>query len=997
MEAVLSILLNLFSNGIWSLGSYSLSKGMRWLKNREFSREEINQELAPILENALASAIESVKLDEQLSAQRLESFLSSNDVATIVRQIYACLLTPANQEDTRLGEVATEFQKLVEWHLGEFEDRGELEEKLFKMLTTGCKQALEASQTQGILGDITTLASSRLILDELEAIKKNLHFLTNRQLPSIEDIEAFEKRYRQQVSDRHGKITPPFLNLRQRFPIDEIYVTPNFVRFSRDKEQSEKNLRMTEFRQGLYRVVLLGNPGSGKSTFVQKLCYDLVSRYSDRLFAGRQVTPILVVLRDYGAEKKNSNCSILQFIEIRANSDYQVQPPPEAFEYLLLNGRAVVVFDGLDELLDTSDRQDISANVESFCNLYPSVPVLVTSRIVGYEQAPLDKDRFDVFYLSDFNEEQVQEYVTKWFALDPELKKKKQQQQVEAFMTESQTVRDLRSNPLMLGLMCNIYRGEGYIPRNRPDVYEKCAIMLFERWDKSRGINVQLTIEAHIRPTMMYLANWIYGDKSLQTGVTEGKLIEKAADYLCPRRFEDRDEAELAARNFIRFCNGRAWVFTDTGTTKDGEKLYQFTHRTFLEYFTAGHLVRNYKSPEKLAEVLLPKIAQQEWDVVAQLAFQMQNKNWEEAGDELLEAAIQKAGEMTEREKFNLLSFAARCLKFIVPSPRVTRHITNACIEYSLAWGIERMKPRKNQDIDEFSDYRSPGEIIESLIENSATENKGTIADVVEKLVIKKLNGDSEVESVLALEIITYQLVVKESNNFCKTILERICEACFHKIQILSQNNFNFCLQAYHLKKISAVNLIKWYGFGGCFNNSFFMHHVTYGLTSLAYSSLDAAINQNQFDITEVKYKLLQLKQISQILSACLHTLSAKITKPVISESVLSVIEDFQDSTLLLALDSETLFGAFTLFAVMLEKYEIKDMLEILQNIEETKSPFFDSLRWTFIARFKPAEIDKVRPELNRCGFTQKQQAFIWRWVQGQINFVEKTASTETD
>jgi predicted NACHT family NTPase len=164
-------------------------------------------------------------------------------------------------------------------------------------------------------------------------------------------------------------------------------------------------------------------------------------------------------------------------------------------------------------------------------------------------------------------------------------------------LEESQPVPDLRSNPLLLALMCNIYRGEGYIPKNKPDVYGKCAEMLFERWDKGRGIQVPLPIkeiESQIKPTMMYLAHWIYSDEALQSGVTERKLVAKAADYLCPKRFEDRDEAEQAAREFIEFCRGRAWVFTDTGTTKEGDGLYQFTHRTFLEYFTACYLVRMY-------------------------------------------------------------------------------------------------------------------------------------------------------------------------------------------------------------------------------------------------------------------------------------------------------------------------------------------------------------------------------------------------------------------
>jgi predicted NACHT family NTPase len=246
--------------------------------------------------------------------------------------------------------------------------------------------------------------------------------------------------------------------------------------------------------------------------------------------ARRQLSPILVVLRDYGAEKKARNCSILQFIESTSNSNYQTQSPGGAFEYLLLNGHVLVVFDGLDELLDTRYRQEISSDVEAFCNLYPSVPVLVTSREVGYEQAPLDETKFEIFQLSPFTEEQVRNYAYKWFGADPEFGLEQRKQKTEAFLQESRIAPDLRSNPLMLALMCNIYRGENYIPRNRPDVYEKCALMLFERWDRMRGINASLPFEAHIRPTMMYLAHWIYSEDTLQGGVTEQRLIAYSAE-----------------------------------------------------------------------------------------------------------------------------------------------------------------------------------------------------------------------------------------------------------------------------------------------------------------------------------------------------------------------------------------------------------------------------------------------------------------------------------
>src|SRR3954449_12006580 len=77
-----------------------------------------------------------------------------------------------------------------------------------------------------------------------------------------------------------------------------------------------------------------------------------------------------------------------------ACSMHPVAAPAQAFEYLLSVGRMMVIFDGLDELLDTRDRGDITRDIESFCAYFPTAPVLVTSREVGYDQTPLDQQLF---------------------------------------------------------------------------------------------------------------------------------------------------------------------------------------------------------------------------------------------------------------------------------------------------------------------------------------------------------------------------------------------------------------------------------------------------------------------------------------------------------------------------------------------------------------------------------------------------------------------------
>ena len=101
--------------------------------------------------------------------------------------------------------------------------------------------------------------------------------------------------------------------------------------------------------------------------------------------------------------------------------------------------------------------------------------------------------------------------------------------------------------------------------------------MLFDRWDRSRGIEVELPFRSHLFLAMQHLAHWIYQDQELQTGVRADALTEKTSEYLLDWQYEDDAEAQEAAAQFVEFCAGRAWVFTDTGLTSDDTPLYQFT------------------------------------------------------------------------------------------------------------------------------------------------------------------------------------------------------------------------------------------------------------------------------------------------------------------------------------------------------------------------------------------------------------------------------------
>ncbi|WP_435605864.1 NACHT domain-containing protein [Streptomyces ardesiacus] len=505
-----------------------------------------------------------------------------------------------------------------------------------------------------------------------------------KALKGIDDLASFhvfENQLRDQVRNLHATMRLPHAGTTRKVPYSRLFVEPQLGVFvKQEREIRNVNVDLQHVLSASHRTVILGDPGGGKSTLSLKLAYDIARSAANAVSAP---VPFLFILRDHIDDFKARSLTLIEHLENVCRKPYNIDPPQGGVEYLLNSGRAFVIFDGLDELTDTSLRRGVVDFVESFVHLHPNVPILVTSRRVGYDEAPLDESLFEAVNLADLDKNQVRDYANKWFALDESIEKSRRTELAESFLRDSQFVSDLRRNPLMLSLMCGIYASENYIPANRPDVYKKCAELLFEKWDKQRGIGVSLPFDAHVKHALNSLALWMYSTPKAQHGMKREALIEFVTGFLLEKRFDDEVEAENAATKFVDFCTGRAWVLTDVGSDVT-QGIYGFTHRTFLEYFAANQLVRQNSSARALFNRLRSRIAAAEWDVVAQLSLQILGNNVDDGADDFLQLALKEASTRgNTSEARNLISFCGRALAFAVPRPGIIREICESAVAIS--------------------------------------------------------------------------------------------------------------------------------------------------------------------------------------------------------------------------------------------------------------------------------------------------------------------------
>jgi hypothetical protein len=397
--------------------------------------------------------------------------------------------------------------------------------------------------------------------------------------------DALEESLRRHSALRYGTIDVPSTDVHTRVRIDDLYVPTRFV-----LDDDPPPTLYEQLARKTFRVVILGNPGSGKSTLARKWCYDLATGAAPLM---DELTPVGVLLPLRAISSALTRDRALTD-PLRAALDHAVivemqqSPEPEAFELLLRAGRIAPIFDGLDEMPDLGLRRRIRNELETFAERYPKAPIIVTSRIVGYDSAPLTRLRFRHARMDDFGEEQVKIYARKWFAstVQPSAAAKEMSAR---FLDATDGVRDLRRSPLMLGLLCTSYRHHGAIGRSRTSVYQQTARLMFENWDRMRGLEAP-PVEPWFREVLAYLAWTMLTDPMLAAGVTARVAISMITNYLTDAAGWNPEHAAAAALELLEYSVGRAWVFTEIGTAAGEGGVFQFTHRTFLEYFAAEHL-----------------------------------------------------------------------------------------------------------------------------------------------------------------------------------------------------------------------------------------------------------------------------------------------------------------------------------------------------------------------------------------------------------------------
>ncbi|WP_427136583.1 NACHT domain-containing protein [Pseudarthrobacter sp. S9] len=502
------------------------------------------------------------------------------------RLIQTFILSKMTLDPHDLAEVRIEFtdafQRLLEIEFKEQEFIArELAQSLWPLLENFVAHVGSDALSSNVKGLLTarrsTDAASEILQDSAP-----LPLYVRQLLESISGLERIKAArnaafdIRREIKSSFGVMNMDHL-LEGDFRVDKKDV---FIhRTLTERGQSAKNIETSELPigpNGIGRVVVLGDPGVGKTTLLGHMVAEIASDEDGAM------VPILVTCRNFSPDSAFE-------MDKWVTRDFRVVRSLNigggVIKDILATGQAVVLFDGIDEVIDPGRRSQLVSEIEAFVRRYPLCPVLATARRVGYERIAL-KENFRVFGLREFTDDQVSEYASLWFL------KRNAPEVTRRFLMNSESIKDIRSNPLMLSLLCDVYRARGYLPRNRFEVYGNCAELLFTRWDSMRDIETPPDHMRYGARLFEELAWLFHSSQNARSGVEERQLVRLLAEFFRRNAGVDVSESSSRARRFLEFCADRAWLLSAQYRNDRGERIFSFTHRTFLEYYAAQAIVK---------------------------------------------------------------------------------------------------------------------------------------------------------------------------------------------------------------------------------------------------------------------------------------------------------------------------------------------------------------------------------------------------------------------
>ncbi|MFM9265323.1 NACHT domain-containing NTPase [Tychonema sp. BBK16] len=380
----------------------------------------------------------------------------------------------------------------------------------------------------------------------LESVYTAVQFLDEQQIRSFESIQNLEEAYRK----------------------------ANKRSFQQQDCKKQEGLKIANQKQYL---MVLGQPGAGKSTFLRKTGLEALKGKKGGF--KHNCIPVFIELKSFISSQIDIEKLIVEEFKICGFPHYE-----QFITKALEQGKLLILLDGLDEV-PTVNTNEVISQIQNFVDRYDKNRFIVSCRTAAYRN---NFKRFTDVKLADFDDTQIEQFIGNWFQSEVDKQAGTAQKCWELLQKpEYAAAKELAHTPLLLTFLCLNYDRSQNFPNNRSVLYKQALRILLEEW----------AAEKRIQKEEIY--------QGLSTELEESLLSEIAySGFETDKLFFSQREVVEEIKTFLagnlnapKHLDGEAVlkaIAVQQGILVErAEDVYSFSHLTLQEYLTAQYIADN--------------------------------------------------------------------------------------------------------------------------------------------------------------------------------------------------------------------------------------------------------------------------------------------------------------------------------------------------------------------------------------------------------------------
>ncbi len=424
------------------------------------------------------------------------------------------------------------------------------------------------------------------------------------------------------------------------FPIEEHYtplktaVGPTGSRddhfASRKFKTASQRVRLTDLLTIYRRLLIIGDPGGGKTTFLRLIACVLAKDAISPNETGRGIhlglhldkspsIPIFIRFSALAGTLRRgcieANGVSLWCVLLRTMEEIFGKDNANLLRILLDHGDCALLLDGLDEEPDPNVRKQMVDVANSVLDHWKKNLIVLTSRPFGYH-AVSAQEKMLTAYIDSFGREEILEFLARWanavFPEEEDRNRKAYLPELKSAVLSIPSIRRMAKNPVMLTCLCVVHWNERKLPEGKADLLAAVLRWLInarEEKRKARGFNdafaeecfkaLSFTMTVHpegkqVHADLSWAAEQLEVPFRDELGVEGARLRRKGMDFL---------EAEMLDSGIVE---------------QSGTGQLRFWHYTFQEHYAARALseLADGDGSDGWQQIVKPHIDDRQWDEV---------------------------------------------------------------------------------------------------------------------------------------------------------------------------------------------------------------------------------------------------------------------------------------------------------------------------------------------------------------------------------------------